>query len=108
VLLVGPGLQDDANSLMTSDRLDDGKTNPYKGTATVVVDARLANSTDWYLLDTTKPVKPFIFQQREKPTMMSLTDITSDHVFNQGEFLFSCEARGAAGYGFWQLAAKGN
>ncbi|MDP2548488.1 Mu-like prophage major head subunit gpT family protein [Oceanobacter sp. 4_MG-2023] len=108
VLLVGPGLEDDARSLMTNDRLEDGKPNPYKGTAEVVVDARISSDTDWYLLDTTKPVKPFIFQQREKPVMMSLTDITSDHVFSLGEFLFGCEARGAAGYGFWQLAAKGN
>ncbi|MDO6804636.1 Mu-like prophage major head subunit gpT family protein, partial [Wenyingzhuangia sp. 1_MG-2023] len=33
VLLVGPGLEDDARSLMTNDRLEDGKPNPYKGTA---------------------------------------------------------------------------
>lgn len=108
VLLVGPALEDTANTLMTADRLEDGKPNPYKGTAEVVVDARIESDTAWYLLDTTKPILPFIFQDREKPQMMALTDITSDHVFNLGEFLFSCEARGAAGYGFWQLAAKGN
>ncbi len=108
VLLVPPALEDKANVLMNNDKFDDGKPNPYKGTAEVVVDARIASDTAWYLLDTTKPVKPFVFQQRKKPVFISKTDITSDHVFMTGEYIFGVEARGEAGFGFWQLAAKGN
>jgi len=103
VLLVPPALEHIALALINNDRLDDGKANPYKGTAEVVVDARLTSDTAWFLLDTTKPIKPFIFQQRKAPVFVSQTDMASDDVFKRAEFNFGCESRGAAGYGFWQL-----
>jgi phage major head subunit gpT-like protein len=106
ILLVSTNLEDTANALMTVDRLEDGKPNLYKGTAEVVVVPWLTDNT-WYLLDTTKPVKPFVFQERKKPMMVSQTDMSSDDVFNKGVYKFGAEARGAAGYGFWQLAFKG-
>ncbi|SOD42324.1 Mu-like prophage major head subunit gpT family protein [Nitrosovibrio sp. Nv4] len=104
ILLVGPSLEDTANALMTVDRLEDGKPNPYKGTATVVVDARITSDTAWYLLDTTKAVKPFIYQERKAPVFVEQTASESDDVFNRKKFKFGAEARAAGGYGFWQLA----
>jgi len=103
VLLVPPALEYIALALVNNDRLDDGKANPFKGTAEVVVDARLTSDTAWFLLDTTKPIKPFIFQQRKSPAFVSQTDMNADGVFMRGEYNFGAEARGAAGYGFWQL-----
>ena len=104
ILLVPPALEDTANALMTNDRLEDGKPNPYKGTAEVVCDARLTSDTAWFLLDTTKPVKPLIFQERKKPSFVQQTDPQTDNVFMRKKFLFGAEARAAGGYGFWQLA----
>lgn len=104
VLLVPPALGDIARALMANDRLDDGKTNLYKGTAEVVEDARLNSDTAWFLLDTTKPVRPFIYQPRKKPVFVNQTDPQSDDVFNRKKFKFGAEARCAGGYGFWQLA----
>lgn len=104
VLLVGPALEDTANALMTNDRLEDGKTNPYKGTATVVVDARITSDTAWYLLDTTKAVKPFVYQERKAPVFVQQTGEDSDNVYMRKKFRFGAEARAAGGYGFWQLA----
>lgn len=104
VLLVPPALEDTANALMTNDRLEDGKPNPYKGTATVVVDARLSSDTAWFLLVTSRPVKPFLFQQRKAPAFVQQTDMSSDDVFNKGEYKYGAEARGNAGYGLWQMA----
>lgn len=104
VLLVGPALEDEANLLMTVDRLEDGKPNPYKGLAEVVVDGRIESDTAWFLLDTTKPVKPFIYQERQAPEFVSQTDMQSDDVFNRRKFKFGAEARCAGGYGFWQMA----
>ena len=104
VLLVPPALEDIANTLMTTDRLEDGKPNPYKGTAMVVVDARLASDTAWFLLDTTKAVKPFIYQERKAPVFVEQTDAQADDVFSRKKFKFGAEARAAGGYGFWQLA----
>jgi phage major head subunit gpT-like protein len=103
-LLVPPALEAIALAIMNNDRLDDGKANPYKGTAKVVVSPRLSSSTAWYLLDTTKPVKPFIFQERKAPVFVQQTGEENDDVFMRGEFKFGVEARGNAGYGLWQLA----
>lgn len=104
ILLVGPGLEDTANTLMTNERLEDGKPNPYRGTAEVVVGDWLTSDTAWFLLDTTKPVKPFIYQERKAPDFVAMIDLNSPTVFNLKKFLFGAEARAAAGYGFWQLA----
>jgi len=104
VLLVPPALEDTANALMTVDKLEDGKPNPYKGTAKVVAANWLTSDTAWFLLDTTKPVKPFIYQERKAPVFVQQTDPNSDNVFSRAEYRFSVEARAAGGYGLWQLA----
>ncbi|WP_126456725.1 Mu-like prophage major head subunit gpT family protein [Sulfuriflexus mobilis] len=104
ILLVPPALEDTANALMSVDKLEDGKPNPYKGTAEVVVGDWLTSDTAWFLLDTTKPVKPFIYQERKAPVFVSQTDMNADGVFLRKKYLFGAEARGASGYGFWQLA----
>lgn len=104
VLLVPPALEDEANLLMTVDKLEDGKPNPYKGTAEVVVDGRLESDTAWFLLDTTKPIKPFVYQERQAPEFVSQTDMQADDVFNRRKYKFGAEARAAGGYGFWQMA----
>lgn len=104
VLLVPPALEDIALALMNSERLEDGKPNPYKGTAQVVCDARLTSDTAWFLLDTTKAVKPFIYQERKAPVFVQQTDPQANDVFSRKKFKFGAEARAAGGYGFWQTA----
>lgn len=104
VLLVPPALADDANLLMTAERLEDGKPNPYKGTAEVVVGDRLTSDTAWYLLDTNKPIKPFIYQERKAPVFVQQIDAEADNVFMRKAYRFGAEARAAAGFGFWQQA----
>ncbi|MCF9046627.1 Mu-like prophage major head subunit gpT family protein [Acinetobacter nectaris] len=104
ILLVPPALEDEANVFMTVDRLEDGKPNPYKGTATVVVAGWLETDSEWHLLDASKAIKPIIFQPRKQPVFVALTDTSSDSVFNRKKFKFGAEARGAAGYGLWQMA----
>jgi phage major head subunit gpT-like protein len=104
VLLVPPALEDMATLLVTAERFEDGKPNPYRNTATVVVAPWLTSDTAWYLLDTSKPVKPFIYQPRKKPDFVQQIDPNADDVFNRKKFKFGAEARAAAGYGFWQQA----
>jgi len=105
VLLVPPALEDIANALMTNERLNDGMPNPYKNTAKVVCDARLLSDTAWYLLDTTKPVRPFVYQERKAPVFVAQVDPEAEDVFMRKKFKFGAEARAAGGYGFWQLAS---
>ena len=104
VLEVPPALEDIANALMKNDRLEDGKPNPYKGTAEVVVNARLTSDTAWFLLDTTKPVKPLVYQERKKPVFVQQTTMDSDNVFMRKKYRYGAEARAAGGYAFWQMA----
>ncbi|HHT9137378.1 MAG TPA: Mu-like prophage major head subunit gpT family protein [Candidatus Wunengus sp. YC60] len=103
ILYVPPALEDTARALLTVDRLEDGKANPYKGTAELIVDARLTSDTAWFLMDTTKPIKPFIYQERKAPVFVEQTNPQADDVFMRKKFKFGAEARGAGGYGFWQL-----
>lgn len=104
ILLVPPALEDVAKLLMTAERLEDGKPNPYKNTSEVVVDGRLSSDTAWFLLDTTKPVRPVVYQERKAPVFVQQTDPQADDVFSRKKFKFGAEARAAGGYGFWQLA----
>lgn len=58
----------------------------------------------WFLLDTSRSLKPLIFQERKKPEFVSLTEATSPNVFMAGEYVYGVDLRGAAGFGFPQLA----
>lgn len=104
VLLVGQALEDTARMLLTNDELADGTPNPYKGSAELVVDTRIESDTAWFLLDTSKPIRPFIYQERKAPIFVSQVNPESEAVFNLKKYKFGAEARAAAGYGFWQLA----
>lgn len=58
----------------------------------------------WMLLDTKKPLKPFIWQKRKPYNFVMLTRPDSEGVFWRDEFVYGVDGRGAPGYGFWQLA----
>lgn len=104
ILLVPKALEDVGRALLTLERFEDGKPNIYKGTAELVVSGRLTSDTAWYLLDTSRPVKPFIYQERKAPVFVQQVDAEADDVFNRKKFKFGAEARAAGGYGLWQLA----
>jgi phage major head subunit gpT-like protein len=82
------------------------QSNVLKGTADLLVNPYLAaNPTTWYVLDTSKPIKPFVFQLREAPQFTYLNQPTDSNVFFRREFIMGVNARGNAGYGLWFLAA---
>ena len=75
------------------------------GAETSVSNMQAGAGSPWYLLCTTKPVKPLIYQERIKPELVIHDDPEkSDRVFMQDEFLYGVRSRGAAGYSYWQLA----
>lgn len=104
VLEVPPALEATARLIAYSDKLVDESPNPYKGTCEVLVNPRLTSSTAWFLHVTSRPLKPFIYQERKKPVFVSQTDMSADDVFMRGEYKFGAEARAAGGYGLWQLS----
>lgn len=61
--------------------------------------------TAWYLLDVSRPLKPFIFQERRKPELISQDDPKAHSAaFRRNTHLYGVDYRGSAGYGLWQLA----
>ncbi len=103
-LEVPPALETVAKNLLEMDKLADDTPHPYKGTAKVLVNPRLTSSTAWFLHVTSRPVKPFIYQQRKAPVFVQQTDMQADDVFMRKEYKFGAEARAAGGYAFWQLS----
>lgn len=72
------------------------------------VDGSATSGTVWYLLDTSRALKPLIYQTRKEPNFVSLTSETDENVFSRGEYVYGVDARRNGGYGFWQLAYAAN
>lgn len=92
-----------ANSVMQS--------NPMKGMLQPLVVEWLDQSTTtkkdtWYLVDASKPVRPFIWQMRRPLASTYLNNLTDANVFSRKEYLYGVDERAAAGYGLWFMAAK--
>lgn len=62
----------------------------------------------WYVLDNSRALKPLIFQNRKAPNFVAKDKESDDNVFDQAEFKYGTDRRGAAGFGFWQLAQSSN
>lgn len=58
----------------------------------------------WFLLDTSKIIKPMIFQKRRDYNFVAKTKLDDDNVFDRNTFVFGSDARVNVGYGLWQLA----
>lgn len=114
VLLVPPALEVKARKIVQASTIVEAGAavdNVLRGLCEVVVAPQLATSaggldTTWYLLDTSRPIRPFIFQQRMAPELVSLTSPNDEHVILRDKYLYGVKARGAAGYGPFWLAAK--
>ena len=74
------------------------------GAVTTVSNMQAGDENPWFLLDTSKSLKPLIYQDRIKAELVARTSSDDEHVFNTDEFLYGARARGAAGYGLWQMA----
>ena len=114
VLLVPPALEVKARKIVQASTIVESSAavdNVLRGLCEVVVAPQLSTSaggldTTWYLLDTSRPIRPFIFQQRMAPEMVALTSPNDEHVILRDKYLYGVKARGAAGYGPFWLAAK--
>ena len=85
----------------------DHPVNPDSPSAGTVSNANMTNASGapgWVLLDTSKVLKPFIFQRRKDYTFVAKDKDTDENVFMRNEYLYGVEARVNAGYGLWQLA----
>lgn len=60
--------------------------------------------TPWFLVDTSKVLKPLIYQKRRDYTFTPKTSLTDENVFSRNQFVWGADGRGNAGFGLWQLA----
>lgn len=82
-------------------------TNNLQGTADVLVIPELGNEPlVWYAATTKMPVKPMLYQERQAPNLVSLTDPAMRNLFFDKEFIWGADARAAAAYGMWFLMAR--
>jgi len=61
-------------------------------------------SPTWYLFDTSRAIRPLIFQKRRPYTMVAKVNPDDDNVFSRMEYLYGVDARVNAGFGLWQFA----
>lgn len=58
----------------------------------------------WFLLDTSRVIKPLILQKRREYDFVSMTDPKGENVFKHNEYVYGVDGRLNAGYSLWQLA----
>lgn len=81
--------------------------HPYiKADGTTGVQANLiaGAGAPWFLLCTTRPLKPMIYQEREPFNFVALDRPDDPNVFMKDELLYGVDGRMNVGYGFWQMA----
>lgn len=60
----------------------------------------------WYLIDSSKEVKPWLWGEAVAPAMKAKTSDTDDNVFWRDQYIWGARAIGGPGYGMWQTAFK--
>lgn len=74
------------------------QSNTLQGQFDYLVVDRLTDEGRWYLADVSKPIKPFIWQNRKDPEFVQLTRSDDPDVFKKKQYLMGSDARGEAGY----------
>jgi phage major head subunit gpT-like protein len=80
-------------------------TNTLMGAAKCMFSSRLTDKDDWYLIDASGEIKPFIRQLRQAVEFGAL-EKDSDAGFMRKVFHYGCDIRVGFGYGIWAKAIK--
>ncbi len=104
-LVYPPQLRETALKILQAERLANGETNINRNSAEPLMLPQLAgHPTKWFLLDLSKPIKPFIIQVVKKIDFVALDNPDDLNVFMKKMFLYGVDCIDNAGYGLWQLA----
>jgi phage major head subunit gpT-like protein len=87
-------------------------TNAFRGRLRLIVSPYItgAQSAAWFLLDTKRPIKGVIMQQRsDVPVEFTAVEQTSgsESAFMRDRYFYGVRARYNVGYGLWQAAYGG-
>lgn len=110
VLVVPPALEKLGREILVASTVSTGGTNVAQGMMKLIVVPELGgdatNDKTWYLLDTRKAIKPFVFQTRRPTEFVQKFDASDDNVVMRDEYLWAASGRYNVGYGPWFLAMK--
>jgi phage major head subunit gpT-like protein len=112
LLAVPPQLEDIGRKLLRSGTIIDpgggaAVDNIWQGSAELLVVPEWANEpTRWYLFDTSRAIKPFVYQERQPPTFVSRQNPQDPSVFNEKKFLFGVDSRDNSGFSLPFLASR--
>lgn len=81
----------------------DHPSKDKEGNVTTVSNMQDGAGPAWFLLDTSRGVRPIIWQERETYEFTSLDSPSHEFVFTTDKFLYGVRARVNAGFGLWQL-----
>lgn len=106
LLVVPPELEYKGMEILQKQTLQNGETNITFGMAELFVCPFLTDPKAWYLLDTTKSIKPFLVQKNKEVEFTALDKPDSDANFMRRELIYGIDTEDNAGYGLWQQAFK--
>lgn len=102
-IIVPVELEGTAQDIFQVEKLASGATNPNYNAVSVIVEPRLTSATAWFLWDSKKPLKPFIFGNRRAVGMRTKGngDPNSDAAFDRDKYEWGGDGRYNAAFGFW-------
>ena len=104
LLVVSPTNEHAARLILKADQIN-GTSNVLKDTAEILVATELADKPDmWFLLCTSRFLKPLIYQKRREMKLVAKTKLEDENVFMRDEYVWGVDGRSNVGYGFWQMA----
>ncbi len=81
-------------------------SNSMKGKiSSIVSSGRLTDANDWYVMNVSEGIKPFIRQVRQKPEFAA-QEGDSNNGFMRKRYAYGIDSREVFGYGLWQKAIK--
>jgi phage major head subunit gpT-like protein len=112
-IMCAPRLKRDVLEVLSSTTYGQGGAatnaidNVMRGWVEPIFVPELANDpTAWYLLDLSRPIKPFIFQKKTSPVLTALDQLTSEKVFNEKKAVYGVDYEGNVGPSLPFLVAK--
>jgi phage major head subunit gpT-like protein len=72
--------------------------------ATTAANFSDGSGSAWYLMDTSRAIKPFIFQLRREVQLVRMDRQDDENAFMRKKLRYGVDYRGAAAFGLWQLA----
>lgn len=102
-LVIPVDLVSTAETLIEAEYLASGANNTNYKKAEIIVSGWLTDANNWYLVNTSGIVKPFILQEREFIPFEALEEGSEGHFWRKKNF-YGTYWRGNAGYGLHQKA----